>query len=130
MYRRFGFHWRRNRLQFGGAAPGQPEPGSFNLRRLVICPECGSDYVAVIDGQECDDGEHWAVTLRCGGCEVPRSVVASSHELDRFLDDLEWDALQLEGDAEQLWRERTSEEIEIFVWALERDLIGTDDFER
>jgi hypothetical protein len=127
--RRFGSQ-RRNRMSFGRASRARHEAGPFHLRRLVLCPGCGWDFVAVISAEQTDEGGPWAMVLRCGACEAQRSVLASSGELDRLLDELDWDALQLEADAEQLWRERTADEIEIFAWALERGLIGTDDFER
>jgi hypothetical protein len=123
-YRRFRFHARRNRVQSSEARPD----GELPLRRLVLCRDCGRDFVALIDALECDDGSRWAVMLRCGACETQRLLLVSTAELDALLNELEWNALTMEADAVHLWRERTADEIEIFVTALERDLIGTDDF--
>ena len=97
-------------------------------QRLALCRHCGEDAVAVIDAVTDDGVERWTVTLRCGACERLRVVDASSSEVDELCDELAWRAMQIEADADQLWRERTAVEIDIFVAALDRDLIGTDDF--
>ena len=54
--------------------------------------------------------------------------MATSAELDALCDELAWDAILIQADADYLWRERIAAEIETFVDALERDLIGVDDF--
>ena len=97
-------------------------------QRLALCLHCGEDAVAVVDAVACGGADRWEVTLRCGACERRRLVVASESEMHAFCDELAWFAILIEADAEYLWRERTAVEIEIFVAALELDLIGTDDF--
>ena len=106
---------------FGGAKP-RPDRGSD----LVKCPNCRAEAVSPVAWE--DEGDAWRASLRCGNCGHRREVTLDDHgacELDRALDR---GAYQIARTVRRLERRRMLAEAEGLSVALERDLIGADDF--
>jgi hypothetical protein len=91
------------------------------------CSECGSDAAAVADCRPLDD-EQWTVQLRCGECARWRELVVSDAELKQMEHVLMAGWHAIERTFQDLARKRMAAEIELFVTALDRDLIDADDF--
>jgi hypothetical protein len=94
---------------------------------LQVCSRCHASFVHPVDWCEADD-EHWWMLLRCGECAAEREVTIGDDVAKRYGEDL--DAAQHEIDrlVQRLDGERMAAQTRIFVEALERDLIGADDF--
>jgi hypothetical protein len=82
-----------------------------------------------LDWEECSP-ERWRVVLRCPDCEQTREGVFGRSMVERLDDELDRASAALLSDYTRLVHANLSEEIELFVRALELDLIGPADFER
>ena len=97
--------------------------------RLVSCSICRSRTVNPVDWHESGE-RHWWVMLRCGECAWVREAVITEAEARQLERDLEPGLRQIAAAAEKLDRELMAWDVEIFLDALERDLIGPADFAR
>jgi hypothetical protein len=97
--------------------------------RLVDCGACGARMVNPMDWHE-HDRAHWWVRLRCGACGVSREVVVSDADVKQLERDLEPGLRRIAATVDRLDHERMLREVEAFTAALDRDLIGPDDFAR
>ena len=95
--------------------------------RLVTCSICGSRTVNPVDWHEHDE-RHWWVRLRCGTCAWSREAVITDAEAQQLDRDLEPGLRKIAALAERLDRERMENDVDVFVAALRRDLIGPADF--
>ncbi len=95
--------------------------------RLVSCSICGSRTVNPVDWREHDE-RHWWVRLRCGECAWSREAVITDAEAQQLDRDLEPGLREIAALAERLDRERMENDVDVFVAALRRDLIGPADF--
>lgn len=109
------------------AGPTLPTPTP--PRRLVHCPECGSDLVNPVEWHESDD-THWWIRLRCGDCGDKREVIVSDDEAERLDRDLQPGITKIAATAIRLERQRMRADLATLTTALERDLIAPDDFVR
>ena len=82
-----------------------------------------------VDWHESDES-HWWVRLRCGACGWSREVIITDDEAKRLERDLAPGLREIETTVAGLDRERMLQEAEIFIAALDRDLIGPADFAR
>ena len=114
---------RRSEKQPGRATVSLPGTG------LQVCAECYADYVHPVDWHEADD-EHWWLLLRCGECNAQREVTVADDVATRYSEDLAAAERDIDRAAVRLDCERMACETEIFVAALERDLIDAGDFTR
>lgn len=114
----------RGRLLSGASAGGRGTNG-----RLTVCGNCGSHVVNPVDWHESDEA-HWWVRLRCGACGGSREVTITDDEATQLERDLAPGLRQIATTVAGLDRERMLQEAEIFIAALERDLIGPADFAR
>jgi hypothetical protein len=108
---------------FAAAAP-RDEGGAG----LVNCPDCRKEAVIPVDWE--DGGDKWHIALRCGNCGARREVTLDDGEarkLDRALDR---GIHQIRRALTALERRRMRTEADTLSVALERDLIGADDFAR
>ena len=96
---------------------------------LQVCAECRADYVHPIEWHEADDA-HWWVLLRCGECSALREVTIPDDVATRYSKDLDSAQREIDVEVMRLDRERMAGETEIFVAALQRDLIDAGDFVR
>lgn len=104
--------------------PDGPEP-----RRLTVCPECELDFVIPVDGVEYDECS-WLIILRCGACGLRFDRRASDEEVDALCIEIDDGLERLAARADRMNRERMLREVDLFVTALDRDLITGDDFAR
>ena len=102
--------------------PDGPEP-----RRLTVCPECEQDFVIPVDGVEYDECS-WLLILRCGACGLRFDRRASDEEVDALCAEVDEGLQRLAEGADRINRERMVREVDLFVVALDRDLISGDDF--
>jgi hypothetical protein len=94
---------------------------------LHVCAGCHADYVHPVEWHESGE-EHWWMLLRCGACGSERDVTVADEVAKRFGEDLDRAERQIERAVRELDGERMAVEVEAFAVALERDLIGADDF--
>jgi hypothetical protein len=97
------------------------------MNSLALCLVCERDFVSVVRcTYEGDDS--WWLHLRCGGCGTWHETLARGDALRELR---RANAQGLETLAERLRcldLDRMSWQVEAFSQALERDLIGADDF--
>ena len=95
---------------------------------LATCTTCGAEAVVPVD---CADlGEAWRIALRCGNCGARRHVTLDDDEAGEYGSTLDRGVDQIARTVAVLERRRLEAEIESLTIALERDLIGADDFAR
>jgi hypothetical protein len=117
-------HLRRRRAAPQQSPGSTPAPGSG----LQVCPHCHASFVHPVDWCEADD-EHWWMLLRCGQCSAEREVTIGDDVAKRYSNDLDTAQREIDRAVQRLDGERMAAETEIFVEALERDLIDAGDFE-
>jgi hypothetical protein len=117
----------RHAAKMGGALRRILGPTHRLDEALVVCRRCGYDFVNPVSWHE--QGEaHWWIRLRCGGCELVREVEVSNDEADRYDAELDRGVAKIASKLASLDRARMVTEADIFKMALERDLIGPEDF--
>jgi hypothetical protein len=119
------------RLRRRRVAPTQPPSSTTPLpgSGLQICPRCHAGFVHPVDWCEADD-EHWWMLLRCGECTAEREVTIGDDIAKRYGEDLDVAQREIDRAAQRLDLDRMAAETEIFVQALERDLVDAGDFVR
>jgi hypothetical protein len=95
--------------------------------RLILCASCRSSVVNPVDWEE-NDETRWWVRLRCGACGETHETVVTNGQVKRLERDLAPGLRQIAETVERLDRERMLWEVDVFVAALERNLIGAADF--
>jgi transcription elongation factor Elf1 len=95
--------------------------------RLVRCPGCGHDAVHPVWWEAVGE-EHWWIALRCGECGARREELVTNAVASRFDRDLDRARDEIVDEAERLGLEILSTQADALAVALERDLIGVDDF--
>lgn len=97
-----------------------------NPDELVKCRACGAEAVVPVDWE--DGGDEWYVSLRCGSCGDRRDLTLDDDQAREFDCALDRGVHRIGRTVRRLERERMLAEIEPLSIALERDLIGADDF--
>ena len=94
---------------------------------LADCPACGADFVHPVEWSTsgCD---HWRMLLRCGACHVRREAIVCNLDAAQFDRDLNVAEARIRREADLLGHEQLAEQTELFVTALELDLIDAEDF--
>lgn len=105
------------------------EPDESGPRRLTVCPGCEQDFVIPVDGVEYDECS-WLLILRCGACGLRFDRRATDEEVDELCSEIDDGLQRLAERADRINRERMLREVDLFVAALDRDLISGDDFAR
>jgi hypothetical protein len=105
------------------AGPRYPLPSS----RLIRCQRCRLDLANPVAWRE-DDGSHWWIRLRCGGCGSVREVVVPDEDAQRLDRDLDRGLERIATALFRLDRATMRAEADTLTAALERDLIGPEDF--
>jgi hypothetical protein len=95
--------------------------------RLVRCPACHRDAVHPVWWEAVDEG-HWWIALRCGACGAHGEYLVTNAVASQFDRDLDIALDEIADEAERMSREILSREADALAVALERDLIGVDDF--
>jgi hypothetical protein len=101
----------------------QPPPGAG----LHQCPLCHEDSVVPVEAEALDHGR-WDLRLRCGQCGTYRDVVVSDDVAKRYESDLQRGLVEIAAALERHDHERMTAEAEVFIAALEHDIIDVEDF--
>lgn len=96
---------------------------------LQHCPVCHSDSVHPVDWEPFGE-THWWILLRCGACGACAEGLVPDEVAQRFDRELDEAQDEIVKAADRLGLEIMSAEVESLTVALERDLIGADDFAR
>ena len=96
-------------------------------RDLSDCPHCSSPYVQAADWKALADGRV-SVALRCPECLAWMSGTFSWERARRLDRDLADGRAELRAAYRRTVRRNMQQALSGFVQALERDLIGADDF--
>jgi hypothetical protein len=94
---------------------------------LHVCPNCAGELVYPLDWDEAHPG-HWRILLRCPECENTREGVFGQAAVERLDDELDRATGALLSDFRRMAHANMAEEIELFIRALDADLIGPSDF--
>ena len=100
-----------------------PPPGSG----LHQCRLCHEDYVVPVWWEEIDD-EQWHMLLRCAQCDTYCEVTVGNDVAAAYERDLERGRAAIAASMERSDRARMAAEADVFIAALERDLIDAADF--
>jgi hypothetical protein len=101
----------------------QPPPGSG----LHQCQLCHDDSVVPVEAEALEHGR-WDLRLRCGQCGTYRNVVVSDDVANRYSQDLDRGMAEIGAALQRQDRERMTAEAQVFIAALEHDLIDAADF--
>jgi hypothetical protein len=96
---------------------------------LQHCRECEADSVHPVEWEPFGD-THWWILLRCGACGARGEGLVANTVAQRFDRDLDEAQDEMVRAADRLRHEIMSAQAESMAVALERDLIGADDFAR
>lgn len=94
---------------------------------LHVCFYCAGELVHPVDWSEAGDG-HWRILLRCPDCEATREGVFEQTAVESLDDELDHAAGALLNDLQRVTHANMAEEIELFIRALDADLILPCDF--
>jgi hypothetical protein len=113
-----------------------PLPPSLNARRrradptaepLHVCFYCSGELVHPVDWAEAGTGQ-WRILLRCPECEATREGVFEQAAVESLDDELDRATGALLSDLQRVTHANMAEEIELFVRALDAELILPCDF--
>jgi hypothetical protein len=91
------------------------------------CSSCGSLLVHTTERRQ-TALLRWEVELRCGDCEWRQASYCTRSELEQLDLELKRAASEIETELGRLQAVHMAEWLGCFVLALDRDLIGPDDF--
>jgi|Tabmets5t2r1_1033131.scaffolds.fasta_scaffold45315_1 hypothetical protein len=94
---------------------------------LQHCRECQSDSVHPVEWEPFGE-THWWILLRCGACGARNEGLVANAAAQRFDRELDEAQDEMVRAADRLGLEIMSEQVESLTVALQRDLIGADDF--
>lgn len=94
---------------------------------LTRCPQCGTDFVSPLDCRSHDPGHLW-ILLRCGDCQAVSEAIVPNVLAEQLEEDLERGMVQIAEELERVERELMVHDVEVFVAALQHDLIEPVDF--
>ncbi len=107
-----------------GREPGHADPLAGPLH---ICFYCGGELVYPVDWAEAGP-ERWRILLRCPECEATREGVFEQATVECLDDELDRATGELVSDLQRMTHANMSEEIDLFVRALDADFIVPSDF--
>jgi hypothetical protein len=94
---------------------------------LHVCFYCAGELVHPVDWSEAGPSQ-WRILLRCPECEATREGVFDQDAVERLDDELDRATGALLSDLQRVTHANMAEEIDLFVRALEADLIAPSDF--
>jgi hypothetical protein len=103
------------------------ERGAVPAVALHVCISCAGELVYPLDWDEAHPG-HWRILLRCPDCESTREGVFGQAAVERLDDELDRATGALLSDFRRMAHANMAEEIDLFIRALDADLIGPSDF--
>src|SRR5579871_3330502 len=104
------------------ATAGEDASARIRVRRIELCPECGSDRVHPLDWREVED-MRWELDVRCPDCRWTGSGVYEQPEVERYDDVLLAAAGDLTEELDRVTRQNMAEHLERFCAALDADAI-------
>jgi hypothetical protein len=107
--------------------PPAVTPAGAERKALHVCDHCGGGLVHPVDWAE-ESPEHWRISMRCPDCDERHEGVFDREIVERLDDELDRASAAMLSDYRRLAHANMNEEIELFVRALDLDLIGPDDF--
>jgi hypothetical protein len=117
-------------LQAGWAQAATAEADATEgtrVRRIELCPQCGSDRVHPLDWREVSDMQ-WELDIRCPDCRWMGGDVYDQPEVERYDDVLLAGAGDLTEELDRITRQNMAEHLERFRAALDADAITPFDF--
>jgi hypothetical protein len=110
------------------AATGQADASArIRVRRIELCPQCGSDRVHPLDWREVEN-LRWELDVRCPDCRWTGGDVYEQPEVERYDDVLLAGAGDLTEELDRITRVNMAEHLERFRAALDADAITPFDF--
>lgn len=100
---------------------------TIRVRRIELCPKCGSDRVHPLDWREVED-LRWELDVRCPDCRWTGGDVYDQPEVERYDDVLLAGAGDLTEELDRITRENMADHLERFRAALDADAITPFDF--
>lgn len=94
---------------------------------LHVCFYCAGELVHPVDWAEAGPSQ-WRILLRCPECEATREGVFDQAAVEALDDELDRATGALLSDLQRVTHANMAEEIELFVRALDVDLIVPSDF--
>jgi hypothetical protein len=110
-------------LAAAGHAPGRAGAPD----QLHVCFHCSSELVYPLEWSE-EGPRRWRIALRCPDCESRREGVFEQGTVERLDDELDRATSELLSDLRRITHANMSDEIELFIRALDADLIEPSDF--
>jgi hypothetical protein len=95
--------------------------------RLDLCADCGEAFVCPVTWSESGPADWWLL-LRCGGCGASREVIATNAAVAQYDSQLDEGMSAINQAADRLTREALAAEADALGVALDRGLLGADDF--
>lgn len=108
------------------------EPGTNETaeRSLHVCPECGSSLVQPTRWEQGDERGQWRVWRRCPECEWRGSGLHDEAAIEAYDEQLDKGGRELAEELRTLQHANMRDLADVFIAALQRDLIDADDFVR
>jgi hypothetical protein len=108
-------------------AVGDHRQADPSTEPLHLCFYCAGELVYPIDWAEAG-AERWRILLRCPECEATREGIFEQAAVECLDDELDRATGELLSDLQRMTHANMSEEIDLFVRALEADCILPSDF--
>jgi nucleotide-binding universal stress UspA family protein len=107
-----------------GAGRRRADPATEPLH---VCFYCAGELVHPLDWAEAGPSQ-WRILLRCPECEATREGVFEQAAVESLDDELDRAAEALLSDLQRVTHANMAEEIDLFIRALDADLIVPSDF--
>jgi nucleotide-binding universal stress UspA family protein len=108
-------------------APDKAQTERTTGEPLHVCFYCAGEFVHPVDWTEAGAGQ-WRILLRCPECEATREGVFEQGAVESLDDELDRATGALLSDLQRVTHANMAEEIDLFVRALDADLIAPSDF--
>jgi hypothetical protein len=120
----------RNALKVDIEIVADRSPDEILDLKLHVCPACSSTLVQPVTWEQEGNRRAWLVSRRCPECGWAGESVHNEVEIDAFDEQLDLGAQELANQLRSMEHANMSESAGTFIGALQRDLIGADDFAR
>ncbi|HSZ69145.1 MAG TPA: hypothetical protein VK756_02165 [Solirubrobacteraceae bacterium] len=107
--------------------PLPPQHAKPSTEPLHVCFYCAGEFVHPVDWAEAGANQ-WRILLRCPECEATREGVFEQSAVESLDDELDRATGTLLSDLQRITHANMAEEIDLFVRALDADLIVPSDF--
>ncbi len=111
----------------GPTHPAGQRQADQSTEPLHVCFYCAGELVHPVDWTEAGERQ-WRILLRCPECEATREGVFEQNAVEALDDELDRASGSLLSDLQRVTHANMAEEIDLFVRALDADLILPCDF--